>query len=132
MSEPPIKQDPFFRVYERLVAVVQAKLSPVSDVRWNVWRRAASGARRNIDVLVEGKGDDAALKVAIEVKYREKKIGIKMVGDFYTAITGIGATKGIMVSSVDGHPDPQICDPLVVTPGASTGGREVRPREGWR
>lgn len=32
----------------------------------------------------------------------------------------------------DGHLDPQSSDPRVVTPGASTGGREVRPREGRR
>ena len=33
---------------------------------------------------------------------------------------------------VDGHPDPQISAPLVVTPGASTGGREVHQGEGQR
>jgi hypothetical protein len=97
---PEAPAEPKGKPFERLVAAVQKKLEPGSTVEWDVRRRAKSKALRQFDVLVQGTLGSARLVVAIEAKDRSKLITIGMVGDFHTALTGIGANKGIMVSSV--------------------------------
>ncbi len=92
------KPEPKGKPYERLVAAVRKKLGPTLSVKWDDKIRANSRAIRQFDVEIRGpEKSDFALAV-VEVKDRINKVTINMVGDFYTALTGVNATKGIMVS----------------------------------
>lgn len=94
------KEEQKGKAFERLVAAVQKKLDPEAAVEWDVWRKAKSGARHQFDVLVRGREGSKEILVVIEVKDRNEKIDVAMLGSFHLAAIGITATHKAMVSNI--------------------------------
>ncbi|WP_437548640.1 restriction endonuclease [Sorangium sp. So ce367] len=99
MSEPPPQQEPKGKAFERLVAAVQKAIGPDAQrIEWDRRLKAKSGVRRQIDVVVHVGNETTSALIALEAKDRATPVSIGMVGNFYTAVDGVGATKGILVS----------------------------------
>lgn len=88
-----------WKLYERLVAAVQAKLATSdSEVTWNETVVGRSGTPRQLDVLVRGRVGTAPVTVVVECKEYAEHVGIEIVDAFVGKLKDVDGTQGILVA----------------------------------
>ncbi len=98
MNEP--KQEESWRLYERLIAALEAEnsgvelsVTPNAQIRGSISRES-----RQIDVLIDARwGDDLSRRIIVDAKLYKRKLNIKDVESFEGMMKDCAATYGILV-----------------------------------
>ena len=87
------------RYYERIVAAIEAENAGIDlSVTANASIVGAiSGARRQVDVLIDARwGDDLAMRVIVDAKHYKDKLDIKDIESFLSMMEDCRASRGIL------------------------------------
>jgi hypothetical protein len=98
MTDEPEPTLPEWREFERLVAAVQRALDPKASITWDDQIPDSRGVRQ-VDVHLESRVGTAAVRVLIECRRYEKKVGVGQVEAWATKSRTLGAHKAMMVTS---------------------------------
>jgi hypothetical protein len=88
-----------WRYYERIVAAIEAENAGIDlSVTANASIVGAiSGARRQVDVLIDARwGDDLAMRVIVDAKHYKDKLDIKDIESFLSMMEDCRASRGIL------------------------------------
>jgi hypothetical protein len=89
---------------EKIIADIHREFAPDAIVQHNIKLLGRSGRKRQVDVLIRGSIGIYPLRVAVECKNYNKRVGNKRVGiekveAFITKLKDIDANIGVMISS---------------------------------
>ncbi|MDP1946710.1 MAG: restriction endonuclease [Nitrospirota bacterium] len=97
MTEDAEKK-PEWKLLEHLVAEIQRQLAPDASVQHNVSLYGVdSETQRQIDVLVEQRVGQYAMRIIVDCKDYAKPVDVKGVEEFYGLVRDVRAQKGALV-----------------------------------
>jgi hypothetical protein len=96
------KDEPHWKLVERVVASLEKAISPSARVRHDVkLRDFATQNARQCDVVVEAGEEPRIIRTLVEVQKRQSKLEIGKLDEFWLKMHAVGAQQLICVSALD-------------------------------